>query len=111
MKTREELIELLKTDVKAFNQYREETDYDWIDLSECNFFGENLEGASLQWVNLADTNMESANLKKVNFSFSDLTRANFRWADMRWVDLTEAKIDKSQAKIILKSLSVRIIGQ
>jgi len=111
MKTREELIKLLKSDVEAFNQYREKTDYEWIDLSECNFFGDNLEGANLQWVDLADTNMESANLKRVNFSFSDLTGANFRWADMRWVDMTEAKIDEKEAITILKGFGVKIGGK
>jgi len=111
MKNKQELIELLKSDVRAFNEYREETDWEWIDLGECNFFGANLEGANLQWVDLTNTNMESANLKKVNFSFSDLTGANFRWADMRCVNMTEAKIDEKQAITILKGLAVKIGGK
>jgi uncharacterized protein YjbI with pentapeptide repeats len=111
MKTRKELIELLKNDLKAFNEYRKKTDYDWLDLSECNFLGENLEGADLQWVSLAYTNMESTNCKRVNFSFSDLTGANFRWADMRWVNLTSAEIDKNQTIPILKGMAIKIKGE
>ena len=54
---KEELIQLLKTDVAAFNTYRRETEFAPIDLTDAN-----LRGANLTRANLTDADLEGANL-------------------------------------------------
>ena len=44
---KEELIQLLKTDVAAFNAYRREAEFAPVDLTDANLTGANLRGADL----------------------------------------------------------------
>jgi len=71
MKTKQELIELLKSDVKSFNEFRRENPYLKIDLSWAN-----LSGADLSRANLSGANLSGANLSGACLSGADLSRAN-----------------------------------
>ena len=51
--TKEYLTQLLKTDVKEFNQYRKESNYKRIDLSGADLFGANLVNAELGGADLS----------------------------------------------------------
>jgi len=47
-----QLIELLRTDVEAFNKYRKDTKYEFINLESANLAGANLSGADLDYSEL-----------------------------------------------------------
>ncbi len=78
MKTEEELMELLKTDVDEFNDYRKKTNYIYIDLRSADFYG------------------------------ADLRGANLREADLRGADFRGATINKSHIKPIIDLLDIEI---
>jgi len=68
-----ELLELLKTDVKTFNLYREEYADQEIDFSNANLEGVNLKGANLKGVYFRWDSLKTANLKGVDFTGSKIT--------------------------------------
>ena len=79
---KEELIQLLKTDVAAFNAYRRETEFASIDLTVAN-----LRGADLTGANLTVANLRGADLTGANLTYADLTRAGLTRADLTYADL------------------------
>ena len=99
---KEELIQLLKTDVAAFNTYRRETEFAPIDLTGTNLTGTNLTGtnltcAYLRGADLTDADLRGANLEDANLTDADLTCAYLRDADLtdanlRGADLTRANL-------------------
>ena len=89
-------IELLKTDVDAWNQYRK-ANPDWKpDLCDANLCGANLYGANLCEANLCGANLCWANLRG----------ANLRGADMREANLREAIV--SDANALLTALGITV---
>jgi uncharacterized protein YjbI with pentapeptide repeats len=85
--SKSELIELLETDIGAFNQYRE--DIGWKSI--------NISGADLRWTDLRNTDLSGANLygvelKGVDLSGADLKSANLMGADLSWADLSGADL-------------------
>ena len=98
---KEDLIQLLKTDVAAFNAYRRETEFAPIDLTDANLRGANLRGANLTGANLTDANLTDA----------DLTHANLRGADLDfsslplWCGSLKIKTDERQRKQIAYHLA------
>ena len=91
--TKEYLTQLLRNDVKAFNQYRINADYRGIDLRWANLCGADLGGAVLGGANLREANLCEANLCEVN---------------LREADLSFVEINKFQVKDILKGLFIKI---
>jgi uncharacterized protein YjbI with pentapeptide repeats len=64
--SKRKLIELLKTDISAFNQYREDTGWKSINLSGADLSYTNLKGADLSNANLYGANLTGADLSGVN---------------------------------------------
>ena len=73
-------IELLKTDVCAWNQYRK-ANPDW----KPNLYGANLHGAYLY-----GADMREANLRGANLYGADMSEANLRGADMYRATVSDA---------------------
>ena len=98
---KEKLIQLLKTDVAAFNTYRRETEFAPIDLTRANLRGANLKGADL-----TRTNLKGADLTR-----ADLTRADLEGADLDysclplWCGSLKMKTDERQRKQIAYHLA------
>lgn len=65
MKTKQELIDLLKSDVESFNKYRIDTDFEFIDLP-----GAYLCGAYLRCANLRGANLRGADITNVKYSIN-----------------------------------------
>ena len=90
MKTKTELVELLKRDVQAFNAYRQE-------LIEQEIYDLDLSGVNLSGTNLCCANLSGAKLRNANLSGADL-----RYVDLRYVDLRHAKLsDTNLGRAIL----------
>lgn len=91
--TREELVQLLKTDVKAFNAYREANPDLRPDLEATDLRGLNLSGSDLRKSNLSGANLEGADLRKARLQQANLTNVNLRNADLRECSLHAAVMD------------------
>ena len=90
---KEKLIQLLKTDVAAFNTYRRETEFAPIDLTRANLRGANLRGADLTRADLTGANLTRANLRGADLEGADLTRADLTRADLEGADLEGADLE------------------
>jgi uncharacterized protein YjbI with pentapeptide repeats len=91
--SKSELIDLLKTDICAFNQYREDTNCCDIDLS-----GADLSGADLRWVNLYRANLSGADLNGVSLWGASLYRADLSDTNLRNADLNSADLKGANLK-------------
>ena len=94
---KEELIQLLKTDVAALNAYRRETEFAPIDLR----------GADLEGADLTDADLTRADLTRANLTRADLTRANLTRANLTRADLTRADLDYSCLPLWCGSLKMK----
>ena len=102
-KSKEELVKLLKGNVRAFNKYREETNFEPLDLSEGKLQGATLTGANLAEIDFTGATFEYANMVSANLSgcimknalliYSNLTQANLTNADLEGADLTGAQFE------------------
>jgi len=100
--SREQVVELLKTDVTKFNEMRLETGRKPIDLSGVDLSGQDLGGADLGRCNLTGSNLRGANLQgaatggaildKADFRDTNLVDCNFHHCNMRGVDLRGATL-------------------
>lgn len=79
MLSKEELANLLVTDIEAFNQ---ETNGKAIDMSEIDFSGTNIEGAIFNNIDLTSTSFADSNLTEVKFLGCDLTSVDFNRANL-----------------------------
>ena len=87
----EKIVELL-TNIKNFNQWREEQPDSDINLSGADLSGADLRGAKLSW----------ADLRGAKLSWADLSGADLRGAWLSWADLSGADLsgaDLSWAKL------------
>jgi len=88
--SKDEAVKLLKKDVKAFNEYRQEL-YEKgifdIDLSGVDFEGADLRDANLRRSDLRDADLRDADFQGADFRRSDLRRSDLRRADLRRADL------------------------
>jgi uncharacterized protein YjbI with pentapeptide repeats len=98
MKIKKELIQLLKTNVSEFNEYRYKTNYEYINLREAN----------LSEANLSKAHLREANLSEANLSYADLAYADLAYADLLEANLYGATISRSQIKTIIDSLNIKI---
>ena len=79
MLSKDELANLLTTDIDAFNQ---EINGKAIDLSEMDFSGINLEGAIFDNVDLTSSSFTDAHLTEVKFLGCDLTSVDFNRSNL-----------------------------
>ena len=79
MLSKEELIDLLLTDVEAFNR---EMNGSAIDLSESDFSGITVDGAVFDNVDLSSSSFADAHLTEVKFLGCDLTSVDFNRANL-----------------------------
>lgn len=86
-KTKEEIIQLLKTDVEKFNAIREANPSWTIDISEAR-----LCRARLSFANLAHANLEKADLLGAKLGSAELSFANLVYANLEKTDLLGAKL-------------------
>jgi len=83
-----ELTELLRSDVSAFNAYREK-----YPKQEINFYNADLRGADL-----LDANLRGADLRNADLKQAILLDANLRGADLRGADLYHANLINANIK-------------
>lgn len=86
-----EHLELLRTDVEAWNIRRAQDDF-IPDLSNARLIRENLTGADLTRANLTHSKLRHANLSYVSLTGADLTHANLTRTDLTHADLTNADL-------------------
>jgi len=99
-----ELLQLIKTDVKGFNAYREEYPNQKIDFSDDNLYKAYLEDANLEGANLYKANLRWAYLRRANLVDANRTDANLTGANLVDANLTDANltvINLSNASITL----------
>ena len=89
-KSKDELVRLLKSNIKAFNSYRKETNHQAIDLSSTDLTGTNLCKADLENINLQNSELNFAYLHSANLKDSDLSGLTIGRADMTEANLTNA---------------------
>ena len=92
-KSKEELVRILKSNIKNFNKYREETNFENLDLSGADLTGTNLCRARLDNVILKDAELNFAYLHSADLKNSDLSDLTVGRADMTEADLTGATIN------------------
>lgn len=105
-KTKEELIKLLKNNIKTFNIYREQTNYEPLDLSDGRFQGTTLTGAKLQNIDFSGADFEYANLVSADLTncklqntlmiYTNLTSANLSNAVLEGADFTGAQLENAK---------------
>ena len=84
---KEEWLQLLRTDVAAFNEYRKANPKEAVDLSQVDLSNAQLQGAYLADANLAEATLVEADLNHANLGGANLQRADLRHADMTNVTL------------------------
>jgi hypothetical protein len=99
--TKQEMIELLTTDVKKWNEWRagntERLDLRYSNLSGSNLRGSNLRdsdlsGSNLSGSDLRDSNLRGSDLSGSNLSGSDLRYSNLRGSDLRYSNLSGSNL-------------------
>jgi len=91
--TKQEWIELLKTDVDKFNETREEMiDLSYANLSHADLSYADLRNANLSYADLSYADLRGANLKDANLKDANLKDANLRYADLSYADLRNANL-------------------
>tara|TARA_R100000458_G_C8043836_1_gene94016 strand:+ start:85 stop:369 length:285 start_codon:yes stop_codon:yes gene_type:complete len=70
--TDKELLELLKTDVESFNNYRDHFPDQKINFTLFNFEFIDLNGANLQGIDLRGANLLLANIENANIDYANL---------------------------------------
>ena len=100
---KQEWVKLLKTDVKMFNETREEmidlrgADLSYADLRNANLSYADLSyadlrGADLSYADLRGANLKDADLRNANLSYANLSRADLSDADLSYADLKDANL-------------------
>ncbi|WP_169738261.1 pentapeptide repeat-containing protein [Maridesulfovibrio frigidus] len=84
---KDEMIELLRTDVEGWNKFRRDNRYDVF-----NFRGVDLQKANLQNANLLGANLQNANLLGANLQNANLLGANLQDANLQYADLRGANL-------------------
>lgn len=89
----DQLLELLKTSVNGFNEYRQEYPDQKIDFSYRNLKGVNFFRASLHKVNFRGSNLKRAYLVWANFYKADFQDACLRGAELGGVNLQHTNFE------------------
>lgn len=94
-KSKEELVRILKSNIKAFNKYRDDTNNESLDLSDADLTGTNLCRVNLENVILKNAELNFAYLHSANLKNSDLSNLTVGRADMTETDLSDSKMDST----------------
>ena len=89
MLSKDELIELLNTDIESFNN-EVKAIQGGADLSETDFSNINLEGAEFYNADLTSSSFADSHLTEVKFEACDLTSVDFTRANMTECSFTES---------------------
>jgi hypothetical protein len=102
----QEQLNLLKKDIKAWNQFRQDNETMEIDLTEANLSKADLSGADLSLANLWRADLRGAALKGADFrdaylsgtslGEANLRGANFKGANLERVNLEGANLDGAE---------------
>jgi TIR domain/Pentapeptide repeats (8 copies) len=125
-----EHLKILKQEVAAWNQWREDSPEEVPDLSGVDLSGANLRGkpgppvaleiklvrsaehqligASLEGADFVGTNLSGTDLKRANLTGADLSRANLSRADLRWTNLSKTIL--TQADLTAASAQSTILA-
>ncbi len=90
MLSKEDLVNLILTDIEAFNQ---ETKGKAIDMSEMDFSGTNIEGAIFDNIDLTSSSFADSNLTEVKFLGCDLTSVDFNRANLVECSFSESVLN------------------
>ena len=95
--TKEEMIALLKTGVKGWNEfvlraYLRSANLSGADLRSANLSGANLSGADLSGANLSGADLSGADLRSAYLSGANLSGAYLRSANLSGADLSGADL-------------------
>ncbi|HTI15320.1 MAG TPA: pentapeptide repeat-containing protein [Dictyobacter sp.] len=96
----EELISLLKRDVREWNAWRKNNahvrlDFRGVNLSDVDLRGVNLSGVNLNEANLIDINLSGANLSNARIYEANLSRANLSGTNLSEANLSEANLSEA----------------
>ena len=85
------LVNLLRTDVRQWNEFREKYPNRKVDFTEVNLRGANLSEANLSSVNFCSADLSQASLQKTNchktsFIWANLSESSFNYADLGEAD-------------------------
>jgi|DEB0MinimDraft_10_1074344.scaffolds.fasta_scaffold352824_2 uncharacterized protein YjbI with pentapeptide repeats len=94
-----ELLELLKTDVKTFNLYREEYADQEIDFSNANISWANLTGANLCNANLTGAFIFNSNIRLANLHNANILGANLQDSYLSGANVEGATITLTRENI------------
>ena len=92
MLSKEELIDILSSDVERFNEEIKKASGS-VDLSESDFSGVNLEGAVFDNVDLTSSTFSDAHLTDVKFDGCDLTSVDFTRANLVECSFSESVLN------------------
>lgn len=80
------MIDLLKSDVREWNKWREENPDVGVDLSGADFFRADLRRANFSNVNLTEADFTEAILRRADFSNATITDADFERSSLKNAD-------------------------
>lgn len=89
---KQQMIDLLKSDVRAWNQWREENPDAEIDLSGADFFRADLRRANFSKANLTEADFTEAILRRANFTNATITDADFERASLKNADFKNTRL-------------------
>lgn len=94
------MVELLKSNISKWNEWRWRNTSSSIDLSGVNLSGVDLTGANLSLVNFRDANLigtdlYKTSLEKTDFSMAKLMKSHLRRADLSESDFTGADLTRT----------------
>lgn len=92
MLSKEELVNLLLTDVEAFNKEVKNSKHS-VDLSETDFSSSNIEGAEFINVDLTSSAFSDCHLSEVKFEACDLTSVDFTRAEVIECSFSESVLN------------------
>ena len=101
-------VDILKSNVQVWNDWRKKNRDRRVDLRESNLDGLNLSNANLSGVLLARASLKKTKLIKANLRGTKLTAANLSGSDLTGADLYRANLFKStlsQSKLIKANLT------
>ena len=96
--TTRNLLKLLKNDVEAFNQYRENNPGQSIDFYRAGLWDAKLQDANLRGAILRDANLQGAYLWRASLRYADLRDASLRDAKLRDADLRGANLAEADLR-------------
>lgn len=88
------MVELLRTDVKGWNEWREKQGPDFAaSLRDADLLEAEIQGANLTWADLSRANLVEANLTCATLTNANLERADLYGADLTRANLTSANLE------------------